>query len=83
MNAINPEFFVPFNWNYFVGMLYILLLLHVYWYVLFLYMGYSFFASGEPQDLQNQVGGEASLEDLIKMKEQKKKEGEKDTKKDK
>ncbi len=47
------------------GMLYILLGLHVYWYILFLYIGYVFLVTGDTKDLQQQT-----IEKNLKNKKQ-------------
>jgi len=38
-----------------IGMLYILQLLHIFWYYLFIKMGFHFLTRGETQDLQNSI----------------------------
>lgn len=58
INTIDPHYFNPFEYFYFLGLLYILLFLHIYWYALFLLAGYSYKKTGITQDLQHKVGGE-------------------------
>jgi len=61
IHDVNPEWYFSLEWSYFLGMLYILLFLHIYWYCLFLLAGYSFFRTGVTQDLQHKVGGEVKV----------------------
>src|SRR5690348_13453289 len=58
IHNVNPEWYIAIEWSYFLGMLYILLFLHIYWYALFLLAGYSYKRTGVTQDLQHKVGGE-------------------------
>ena len=61
IHGVDPEWYLPLEWSYFLGMLYILLFLHIYWYALFLLAGYSFLRTGVTQDLQHKVGGEVKV----------------------
>jgi len=58
IKTVNQEWYIALEWSYFLGMLYILLFLHIYWYALFLLAGYSYTRTGVTQDLQHKVGGE-------------------------
>jgi len=58
IKSVNQEWYIALEWSYFLGMLYILLFLHIYWYALFLLAGYSYTRTGVTQDLQHKVGGE-------------------------
>jgi len=58
INMVDPKYASPMIWSYFLGLLYVLLFLHIYWYALFLVAGYAFLKTGVTQDLQHKVGGE-------------------------
>lgn len=64
-----------FPWVFLTTMLYILLVLHVYWYALFLYSGYSYLVTGVTTDHQQttieaKLKKNASASELKKEKEQ-------------
>jgi len=48
------------GYYFFLSMLCLLYLLHVYWYSLFLFMGFKFFATGKAQDIQQELKSDKS-----------------------
>jgi hypothetical protein len=58
--ACPPEYYMSYNWSYLHALLVVLLFLHIYWYVLFIYMGYSYIVTGVTHDLQQHIGESVS-----------------------
>jgi TLC domain len=69
METIPAEHFDQYEWTYLVNLLQILVVLHVYWYYLFLYIGYKYATTGIAQDLQQKVGGEVEVEVEVEMED--------------
>ena len=69
VSSLNPDEYVPYHWGLHVGMLYVLLGLHVYWYALFLFMGYKYLKTGVTQDIQQETSKELLDADQFQNRE--------------
>jgi hypothetical protein len=59
---IPPEHYARAGYRYLEGMLYILQCLHIYWYFLFIIMGYQYTKTGRTVDIQQKAGAAKEYE---------------------
>lgn len=62
-DGIEPRF----TTNYLFALLFVLLFLHIYWYCMFLYIGYMFSRTGITQDLQQRPENEKTDYEIAEL----------------